>query len=184
MQTEYEKLARRVGALASLTMLITVACLGIARAQESRTLPITPLGRHTVGSKLSELRAYRTEDSWISDDGRDADYAFITPDDVEYVVLGESVVCVRAREEALRMGLKLPFGLRYHDGLDAAMAKLRAEGRGWGVFESPKCRCSPSETYVLSEDQYQGQNGWTFKVEVFFEHGQLVRVAYNTWESD
>jgi hypothetical protein len=178
MRSWRDRFLAQASLLASiLVMLATVAYPGAASAQAR----LGPIGPHTVGSKLSDVRAYRTvEDCLIEQNG--ADCTFIAPDGVEYVVLGDSVTAVVAKEKSVHGDLTLPFGLKFGDSLATAVPKLIAQGRRWTVSIPEEGQ--RGGIVMSSEDIYPGAGGLSFGVDIYFDHDRLVRVDYDSGDGD
>jgi hypothetical protein len=160
-----------------LAFVALVTLLGWGVIADAQALAIDRLGRHTVGSKLSDVRSYRTtEHCDIEEDF--ADCKFVDPNGVSYVMFEDSVTWVIADEKTVRSSVKLPFTLKFGDEMGVVVQKLVAEGRTWSVLVD---RDNRQKGVVFSSKQrYSGENGWDFTVEIVFEKGRLVRVSYNS----
>jgi hypothetical protein len=156
-----------------IVLLLALGCTGPVHAQGQQ---LDLLGRHNVGSKLSEVRnLQRSEDCLI--DGGHADCTFTDANGVSYVVLEDSVTTVTAAEKTTKLGVKLPFGLKFGDTFDAAVGKLVSGGRTWIFGEANGV---PAGVVASSRDKFSGKNGWDFNVEVRFVSGRLVAISYNS----
>jgi hypothetical protein len=158
--------------IAALAMLLMLGCTDQVHAQGKQ---IESLGRSTVGSQLAEVQSLKRSENCIVEGGN-ADCTFADTNGVSYVVLEGSVTAVTATEGSAGSGLKLPFGLKFGDSLDAAAKKLVSDGKTWVISADP----DTSAGLILgSSDRYAGKNGWDFNVEVRFESGKLVGISYN-----
>jgi len=151
--------------------LLMVGCTDTVSAQERL---IEPLGRHTVGSKLADVRSLmRSENCLI--EGSNADCTFTDGNGVAYVVLGGAVTAVGVTETTAGPGVKLPFGLEFGDDLDVAARKLVTDGRTWTLGGDSE---TSTGIVLSSSESYTGKNGWDFGVEIHFAYGRLVGVSY------
>lgn len=156
-----------------LVLLLALGCTDPVHAQGKQA---EPLGRHTVGSKLSEVRNLQRSENCLIEGGN-ADCTFTDTNGVSYVVLEDSVTTVTVAEKATRPGVKLPFGLKFGDTYDAAVGKLVSGGRTWILGEANGV---PAGVVASSREKFSGKNGWDFNVEIRFANGRLVAVSYNS----
>lgn len=154
-----------------LVLLLTLGCTNPVHAQGQQ---LEPLGRHTVGSKLSEVRNLRHSENCLIEGGN-ADCTFTDANGVAYVVLEDSVTTVTAAKKATKPGVQLPFGLKFGDTFDAAVGKLVSGGRTWILGEDHGV---PAGIVASSREKFLGRNGWGFNVEIRFASGRLVAVSY------
>jgi hypothetical protein len=162
-------------------VLMTLALQAVPHAAHAQARSPGPIGPRTVGSKLSEVRAYPQEGDCVIE-ANGADCTFLSPEGVEYVVLGTSVTQVIAKEKTIHAAVTLPFGLKFGDSLPTTLPKLVAQGRKWTLRppeDGPK-----DQIFLSSEDTYPGLNGSSFDVELYFDHDRLVRIDYNSDEGD
>lgn len=156
-----------------LVLLLALGCTGQVLGQGQQ---VEPLGRHTVGSKLSDVRDLQRSENCLIE-GDNADCTFTDANGVSYVVLEDSVTTVTVAEKATKPGVKLPFGLKFGDKIDAAVGKLISGKRTWILGEAHGV---PAGVVVSSVEKYSGKNGWDFNVEIRFAYGRLVAVSYNS----
>lgn len=164
---------RNVSDIWGLVALILLGCMESVDAQEQS---IAPLGRFTVGSKLSDVRTLRRSENCLIE-GENADCTFIDSSGVAYVVLEDSVIAASVSEKTAGPGVLLPFGLEFGEGVDSAVRKLVAQHGTWVLGEDP----GVSAGIVLSSrERFVGMNGWDFNVEIRFQSGRLVSVLYGS----
>jgi hypothetical protein len=173
-----DRSAAQASLLASTVIMLAMLSAGSAHAQARL---VAPLGPHTVGAKLSDVRAYsKTEDCHL--DQKSTDCTFVSPEGIEYVVQGSSVTLASAREKSIHGSVMLPFGLKFGDSLATALAKLVAQGKRWTL--GPPEDGPQDQIFLGSEEAYPGENGATFVVEVYFDRDRLVRVDYDADDGD
>jgi hypothetical protein len=178
MRLESDRFSGRA-ALACLFM--TLALLAHPDTTHAQARSPGPMGPRTIGSKLSEVRAYPPQGDCVIE-ASGADCTFLSPEGVEYVVLGSQVTQVVAKEKAVRATVTLPFGLKFGDSLATTLPKLVAQGRKWTL--RPPEDGPQDQIFLSSEDAYPGLNGSSFDVELYFDHDRLVRIDYATDEGD
>ncbi len=154
--------------------LVLLLALGWMDPVHAQGQHVDTLGRHTVGSKLSEVRNLQRSENCLIDEGN-ADCTFTDANGVSYVVLEDTVTTVTAAEKTTKLGVKLPFGLKFGDTFDAAVGKLVSGGRSWILGEANGV---PTGMVASSRDKFSGKNGWDFSVEIRFANGRLVAVSY------
>jgi hypothetical protein len=159
-----------------VSALIALAAFAITDTVCPQVRTIDPLGKHTVGSKLADVRAYKASEN-CSIKRNSADCAFTDSSGVEYVVLDDSVITVSATEKTARRGMALPFGLKFGEDLGTAARKL-VPGKGtWIIHADPD---TSTGIVLTSGEKYLGKNGWDFIVEITFNQGRLVGISYNS----
>jgi hypothetical protein len=157
----------------ALAFAFILSVTAVAADADGKKLQAITLGKHTVGSPLSEVRGYKAGDDCVIEREK-ADCAFVDPDGVEYVVLDDSVTLVTANEKSTSRTLRLPFGLRFGDSVGAAIQKLIVGDRVWLVGSDHS-----GGVTLSSYDRYAGVRNWDFKIEIRFEEGRLVEIKYN-----
>jgi hypothetical protein len=163
--------------------LVTLAALAHPGTAHAQVLRLERIGPKTVGSKLAEVRGYPHAAGDCQVDKTDADCTFLAPDGVQYVVNGDSVSEVIALDKSVHGEITLPFGLKLGESLASALPKLTGQGRRW-TLATPDDGPKEGVVYLSSEDNYQGENGTSFSVDVYFEHDRLVRVDYDSDQGD
>lgn len=159
--------------VSGIVMLLIFGCTDPVQAQGQQ---IEPLGRPSVGSKLSEVRSFKRSENCLIE-GNNADCTFLDSNGVAYIVLKDAVSTVTVTENTAGPGVKLPFGLKFGDSLDSAARMLVSGGKTWVLGADS----STSTAVVLSSSgKYSGKNGWSFHAEIRFENGRLVGVSYNS----
>lgn len=158
--------------IVAIAMFLMLGCTDQVHAQGQQ---IEPLGRSTVGSKLAEVRSLKRSENCLIEGGN-ADCTFTDTNGVSYIVLESSVTTVTVTDKSAGPGVKLPFGLKFGDSLDAAARKLVSSGKTWVLGANSE---TSSGLVLGSSDRYVGKNGWDFNVEVRFENGKLVGISYN-----
>lgn len=121
------------------TQMLTIAILlllGCTEKVHAQGRQIELLGRHTVGSRLTEVRSLRRSENCLIEGGN-ADCTFTDRNGVAYVVLGDAVTAVAVTEKTAGPRLRLPFGLKFGDSLDAAARSLVNGGRTWILGGDP-----------------------------------------------
>lgn len=160
----------------ALGVLVVVHLLSSCAAAAEQPRSIEPLGRFTVGSKLSEVRNLRQSENCLIE-GNNADCTFIDANGVAYVVLDDSVIAVTASQKTSKSTVALPFGLKLGDSVQAAVQKLASEGKTWILAEDPG---GEKGAVLSSRERYMGKNGWDFNVEILFEKDRLIEISYNS----
>ena len=155
-----------------LTLAAIVASTGTAADPDRLKVP--GLGRHSVGTPLSEVRKYKRSSNCLIE-GDKADCAFRDPDGVEYIVLDDSVIAVRVTEKTTSDKVTLPFALHFGEPIQAAIHKLIVGDRIWVVGSDHS-----GGVTLSSYDKYAGLGEWDFNIEVRFEAGRLVEIKYNS----
>ncbi|MBP6514873.1 MAG: hypothetical protein KA224_06805 [Steroidobacteraceae bacterium] len=151
--------------------MLMLACTNPVSAQGQF---IAPLGRHTVGSKLADVRSLRQSENCLIE-ANYADCTFTDGDGVAYVVFEDTVTTVAVTERTAGPSVRLPFGLKFGENLDVAARKLVSGGSVWTLGADP----DTSAGVVLSSTvSHSGKNGWNFGVEIRFANGRLVGVSY------
>ncbi len=139
-------------------------------AQGGKSVP--RLGPHTVGTGLRAVRRYRA-DGECNVEGSQAECTFVEPvTGVRYGVSGDAVMVTSARRGQAKV--RLPFGLQFGDPLAEVLRKAVAtRGARWVVVSH-----SPGAVEFSSVEEFTGEGGWTFRVDLVVAADGLAEVRY------
>ena len=127
--------------------------------------PVPWLNNITVGSKVESVFGFRHENACLLQVGA-VDCEFTSPNGVRYIGFDTFVGTVVA-DANTSANVVLPYGVELGEARAETLAKLPSDLR-WNDMDD----------VVLSIDDFEGAEGWTYRLYFTFADGLLTEVKY------